>query len=523
MQPNKIIKSGDELRDSLLAGITKVSEAVAATYGPRAHNVAIERPARNYVPLVVHDGVTVANSINLKDPFENMGAQLLKEAAGATNDTAGDGTTTASILARAIAFEAIKSVKAKHNSAKIRQEIEEALKQTLKELDALAKPIQTDEEIEQVATISSTDPKLGKLVAEALIKTGKDGVVTVDEGNGFDTTVDYKQGIEIDRGFLDKHFITTDKDEAIIEDAFILLTDKKLNYGYQVVPFLEKFVQAGHKNLVIFAGEVIEEALAVFIVNKLRGAINVVCVQAPAFGGRRVDELWDLAALTGGTPLLDASGRELENLELSELGRADKVISDVDKTKIIGGKGDEKEIEKRMTYIRENLENANTGYDKDIKQQRLAKMAGGVAVINVGAVTEPELKEKKERVIDAVNATKAAIAQGIVAGGGVTLLNLSKSLETDTLGGKILKEALKQPFQTLIENSGLDYADVREQMAGKKYPFGIDVIDGTIKDLIKTGVIDPVKVTRSALENACSVAVMAMTTSQGIVDEREEK
>lgn len=510
-----ILKFDTEARKSLQRGMNVVADAVSATLGPRGHNVSIERPARNLAPLVLHDGVSVARSINLKDPFENMGAQLLKEAAIETNDVAGDGTTTSTILAQAIANRALE---AGGNSMVVKKEIEDSLKVVLKELDKLAKKIETDEEIEQVATISSADPELGKLVAEALSKVGKDGVVTVEEGKGFDTTVEYKQGMEIDRGYLSPYFVTDqDTVEASIEDPFVLLTDKKLNYAYQVVPFLEKFVKAGHKNLVIIAGEVVEEAMAALVINRLRGVVNVVAIQAPAFGGRRVDELGDLAVLMGATPLLEESGRELDSFELEELGQAGKVVSDRDKTVITDGKGNPEEIEKRIEHIRKQIEIANTEYDKDIKKQRLAKMAGGVAVINVGAVTEPELKEKKERVIDAVNATKAAISEGIVAGGEITLLTLSK------LGEGILYDALKQPFKRLIENSGMDYADIREQMAGKNYPFGVDVIDGKVKDLIKAGVIDPVKVTRSALENAVSVACLVLTTNVAIVDDREEK
>lgn len=524
------LKFNTEARKGLLAGINIVADAVGATLGPRGHNVAIERAARNYVPLVVHDGVTVANSINLKDPYENMGAQLLKEAAGNTNDTAGDGTTTSTILAQAIVNEALKVIEAGGNSMVIKRDIEEALVVVLKELDKLAKPIVTDEEIAQVATISASDPVIGKLVAEALAKVGKDGVVTVEESKGFETYVEYKQGMEIDRGYLSNYFVTNqDTVEAVVEDPLILLTDKKLNYSYQLVPFLDKLLKAGHKNLVIFAGEVVEEGLATLVVNKLRGAINVVAMQAPAFGGRRVDELTDLAILTGGVPLLDDSGRELESVDISELGRAGKVVADRDKTIVTDGKGDPIEIEKRMNHIREQIKLSNTEYDKQIKEQRLAKMAGGVAVINVGALTEVELKEKKERVIDAKNATKAAIAEGIVAGGEIALLNIAQNAIDDAnegilhLGGQILLKSLKKPFKRLIENSGMDYADIREKMSGKKYPHGVDVTDGKVKDLIKAGIIDPVKVTKAALQNAVSVSNMVLTTSVAIVDEREEK
>lgn len=512
------LKFNSEARESLLKGINIVADAVSATLGPRGRNVAIERPAQGLPALVVHDGVTVARSIILKDPFQNMGAQLLVEAASQTNNTAGDGTTTATVLAQAIANEALKVIEAGANPMVVKKGIEDALELVLEELKKLAKDVTTDEEIEQIATISSASPELGKLVAEALDKVGKDGVVTVEEGKDFNTYIEYKQGMEIDRGYLSSYFVTKpETHESIIEDAFVLLTDKKINYGYQLVPFLEKFVQAGHKNLVIFAGEVVEEGMATLVVNKLRGGLNVVAITAPAYGGRRIDELEDLAILTGGKVILHESGREIESVELEELGRADKVVSDRDKTIITGGKGTSEAIQGRMDQIRKQLESSNTQYDKDIKKQRLAKLAGGVAVINVGAPTEPELKEKKERVIDAVNATKAAIAEGIVAGGEITLLRLSK------LTTGILAEALKQPFKRLVENAGLEYAEVREMLSGKEYPMGIDVTDGTVKDLIKAGVIDPVKVTRSALQNAVSVALMIATTAVTIVDERVEK
>lgn len=520
--PIQQLQFGSKARKNIIKGINIVADAVGETLGPRGKNVTIERPARNVTPLIIHDGVTVANSINLEDPFENMGAQLLKEAAGATNDNAGDGTTTASILAQSIVNEAIKVIEAGNNSAKTRKEIEDELIFVLKELTTLSKKITTDEEIENVATISSGDNTLGKLVSEAINKVGKDGVVTVDEGKGFETYVEYKQGLEIDRGYLSPYFVTNqDTVEAVIENPYILFTDKKLNYDYQIVPFLEKFVKSGKKNLVIFASEIVEGALATFVVNHLRGGIRCICITAPAFGGRRIDELQDLAVITGGVPLLDDSGRELDSVEISELGQADKIVADRDKTIITGGKGKKEEIDKRISHLREQIEIANTPYDKDIKKQRLAKMVGGVAVINVGAVTEPELKEKKERIIDAVNATKAAIAEGIVAGGGITFLKIAKTLNKETIGGGILLEAIKQPFKRLIENSGMDYAEVREQMAGKDYPYGIDVMDGKIKNLFKAGIIDPLKVSRSALENAVSVAVMALTTSVSIVDKRE--
>lgn len=524
MSLTNVLLFGSEARAKLLKGINIVADAVGSTLGPRGHNVAIQRPAQGIPPLVLHDGVSVARSINLKDPFEDMGAQLVKEAANKSNETSGDGTTTASILTQEIANEALKIIEAGGNSMVIKKDIEDALKVVLSKLDKLSKKIITDEEIAQVATISSTDKELGKLVAQALTKVGKDGVVTVEEGKGFDTFVDYKQGMEIDRGYLSSYFVTNQETvEAEIEEPYILLTDKKINYSAQILPLLEKFVKAGYKNLVIFAGEVIEEGLATLVVNKLRGSINVVAIQAPAYGGRRTDELMDMAVLTGATPIFEESGREIESVELTELGRAGKVNADRDRTIITDGKGDSKLLKQRIEQLREQIKIANTGYDKDIKEERLAKLSGGVAIINVGGVTEPELKEKKERVIDAVNATKAAIEEGIVAGGGVTLLSIAKDIKTDTMGGKILIEALKQPFKRLIENSGLDYAEVREQMANREYPFGIDVLDGKVKNLLLYGIIDPVKVTRSALENAVSVANMVLTTSVSIGFEEEKK
>ena len=518
----KLIISGQEAREKLLAGINKLADPVASTLGPRSRNVAINNP--HSTPEVYKDGVTVARRINLEDDFEDMGAELLKEAAVKTNEVAGDGTSTATILAQAIINEAFKVIAAGTNPMLLKQEIEEALKLILEELKKIKKDISTPEEIIQVASISSADPILGKLIGEAFNKVGKDGVITVEDGKSFETTVEYKQGMEIDRGFLSQYFKTNeDTEEAIIEDPYILLTDKRINYGHEIVPFLETFLKSGNKNLVIFAGEVVEEALATLVVNKLRGNINVCAIQAPAYGDRREHELEDLAVLTGGYVLLQESGRELKSITIEELGRADKVIADIDKTIIINGHGSKKGIEKRIEEIKQQIKHANTDFDKLIKEERLAKLAGGVAVVNIGSVTETELKEKRERVIDAINAPKAAAEEGIVAGGEITLLSMANSLQNGTLGARILQEAIKQPFKRLIENSGLDYAEIREKMSGHLYPEGIDVIDGQIKNLIEAGIIDPAKVVRSALQNAVSVAVLTMTTSTLITDIKEEK
>ena len=517
----KDLKFNEEARAKLLKGINIVAEAVGSTLGPLGRNVAVDTYRDvDLPPTVLHDGVSVARAINVPDQFEDQGVRLLKTAALKTNETAGDGTTTSTILAQAIVNEAFKVIAAGNNPMVLKQEIEAGLKLVLAELKKLAKPISTDEEIVQVATISSADSSLGQIVAEAIKQIGKDGVVSVEEGSGFETTVEYKQGMEIDRGYLSPYFVTEDKSvEAIIENPYILLTDKKLNWAHEVMPFLEKFIQETQsRDLVIFAGEVLEEAMAVLVANKLRGVLHVCAIQAPAFGGRRLDELEDIATLVGGKVLMEDSGRGLDKVEVAELGRAEKIIADRDKTIIYGGAGDKGAIEKRMNDLREQIKIGNTPFDKDIKQERLAKLAGSVAVINVGAATKVEMDDKKERVIDAVAATKAAIAEGIVAGGEITLLKLS------SLGKGILFDALKAPFKRLMENSGLDYAEIREKMSGSEYPQGIDVTDGQIKHLIEAGIIDPVKVTRCALENACSVALMVITTNVLISDAfKEEK
>lgn len=502
-----------EARNKLLEGINILAKAVASTLGPRSRYVAINNP--HSTPEVYRDGVTVARRINLKDPFQDMGAELLKAAAVKTNEVAGDGTTTSVILAQAIINEAFKVIAAGTNPMLLKQEIEEALKVVLEELKKLKKDVTTPEEIEQIATIASADPILGKLIGEAFNKVGKDGVITVEDGKSFETTVEYKQGMEIDRGYLSQYFKTNeDTLEAVIESPYIFLTDKRLNYGHELVPFLETFLKSGNKNLVIFAGEVVEEALATLVVNKLRGNINVCAIQAPAYGDRRQHELEDLAILTGGTILLEESGRELKSVTIEELGRADKIIADIDKSVIINGHGSKKAIDKRITELKEQIKHANTDFDKLIKEERLAKLAGGVAVINVGSVTETELKEKRERVIDAINATKAASEEGIVAGGEITLFKLNKA----PFIPELFRNALRQPFKKLLENSGMDYAEVLQKMAGHDYPEGIDVIDGQVKNLIECGIIDPARVIRAALENATSIAVMVMTTSCLITD-----
>ena len=423
----KILKFNADAREKLLKGINTLTEAVATTLGPKGRNVAIDR--KWGAPNVVHDGVTVAKEIDLEDPFENMGAQLLKEAASKTNDVAGDGTTTSTILAKAIVTEGLKVIQAGSNPMILRHGMEKGVVALVEELKKMSKKINITSEVAQVATISAADTTIGNLIAEALQKVGKDGVVTVEDGKTMDMTVDYKEGMEFDKGFVSPYFVTdTDKMESSIEDAYILITDKKISSASDLVPFLEKFVQVS-KSLVIIADDLEGEALALLIVNKLRGTFNVLAVKAPGFGDRRKEQLEDIAILTGGKVISEDTGTKFESVEVEDLGRAGRVTSNKENTLIVDGKGVKGKIEARIAQIRRELENTDSEFDKEKLQERLAKLTGGVAVINVGAATEVELKEKKERVIDAVAATKAAIEEGIVPGGEVSLLRATKALD----------------------------------------------------------------------------------------------
>lgn len=515
----KKITFGREAQSKLLNGVNTLANAVGSTLGPKGRMVAYNSsPGYDVAPMVLRDGVSVARNINLEDPEEDMGARILKQAAIRTVEQAGDGTTLTTILAQEIVNRAIQNITAGANPMTIKKEIEADRDAILIELKELAKEVKSDAEFEQIATISASDLDIGKLVAEAFKKVGKDGTITTERSKGIDTTVDYQQGIEIDRGMLSPYFINKQgRVEAEIDDPYILITDKKLNNAQDLIPFINTLIPTS-KNIVIFAGEVIESAMSLLVENKIRGIINVVAVQAPAYGGRRVDELEDLAVLTGGVALLEDSGRDLKSVTISELGRATKVISDRDKTIVLGGKGNADALKIRMDELREQLTVANTDYDRDIKAQRLAKLAGGVAVINVGAATDIEADEKKERVIDAVNAVKSASEEGVVAGGEITLLKIAGMDKNPS----ILRQALAVPFKRLTENAGMDYGNTRELMAGSIYPDGIDIIDGKVKNLIKAGVIDPAKVLRCAIENAVSVASMIITTNT-IINEVEPK
>mgnify|MGYP001591217828 FL=1 len=523
----KILKFNADAREKLLKGINILTDAVATTLGPKGRNVALDK--KWGAPSVVHDGVTVAKEIELEDPFENMGAQLLKEAASKTADVAGDGTTTATILAKAIVLEGLKNISAGANPMILKKGVEKAVDALVAELSRMSKKVTTQEEVAQVATISATDAQIGNLIAESLEKVGKDGVVTVEDGKTMEMTVEYKEGMEFDKGFVSPYFVTdSDKMNSEIEDAYILITDKKISSAADLVPFLEKFV-AVSKNLVIIADEVEGEALALLVVNKLRSTFNVLAVKAPGFGDRRKEMLEDIAILTGGKVISEDTGTKFESVEVDDLGRAGRVTSDKDNTLIVDGKGKKAAIDARIAQIRRELDSSDSEFDKEKLQERLAKLTGGVAVINVGAATEVELKEKKERVIDAVAATKAAIEEGIVAGGEVALLRAAKVLNTvsveegeEKVGVEIVKKALEQPFRMLIKNAGMDEGVALAKVLDSQGNMGIDVLDGEIKDLVKAGIIDPVKVTRSALQNAASVAVMVMTTEVLICDAPEK-
>src|SRR3989344_6013626 len=525
----KQLKFSEDARQALLKGVNILTKAVVTTLGPKGRNVAIDK--KWGAPNVVHDGVTVAKEIELEDPFENMGAQLIKEAASKTNDVAGDGTTTATILAQAIVSGGLKNIQAGANPMILKKGIEKATAALVDELKKMSKKVTTQEEIAQVATISAADTAIGNLIAEALQKVGKDGVVTVEDGKSMEMTVEYKEGMEFDKGFSSPYFVTdTDRMEASLENPYILITDKKISAAADFVPFLEKFVQVS-KDLVIIADEVDGEALALLVVNKLIWSFNVLAVQSPGFGGRRKEMLEDIATLTGGTVISEDTGLKFDKVEVDMLGRAGRVTSDKENTLIIDGKGIKSKIDARVTQIRKELERSDSEFDKEKLQERLAKLTGGVAVINVGAVTEIEMKEKKERVIDAVAATKAAIEEGNVPGGEVALLRASKVLDSvlpknggldeERLGVEIVRHALEQPFRKLMQNAGEDDGIALSKVKDASGNIGIDVMDGQVKDMVKAGIIDPVKVTRSEIQNAASVAIMMITTDVTITDKPE--
>ena len=534
----KQIIYGADARKKLLDGVDKLVKAVATTLGPKGRNVGLERKWGGQ--SIIHDGVGVAKEIELEDPFENMGAQLVREAASKTADIAGDGTTTATILAGSIVSQGIKMITAGSNPMVMRTGLMKGSVYVVAELKKMAKTI-TLKDAANVATISAADAELGNLIAEALKKVGgKDGVVTVEEGKSLNTTFDHKEGMQFDRGFASPYFATdSDKMVAEIEDAYILITDKKITAVSDLLPFLEKFVKVS-KNLVIIAEEIEGEALATLVVNKLRGTFNALVVKAPGFGDRRKEMLEDIAILTGGTVISEDLGKKLENIEVADCGRADKVKSDKENTSIIGGKGDKKLIVARVEKIRREMIESTSDFDREKFQERLAKLSGGVAVINVGAATEVELKDKKERVIDAVAATKAALEEGIVPGGAVALLDISQKMDSkdleksgasrdEVIGFKLVKSAIESPFTKLMENGGLNPGELiakARTASAKGQGFDILKTESTATaetiDMIKAGIIDPLKVVRTAVENAVSVATMLLTTEALVADKPEK-
>lgn len=530
----KQIKYSTEARQALISGVNQLANAVVTTLGPKGRNVALDK--KWGAPNVVHDGVTVAKEIELSDPFENMGAQMVKEAASKTNDVAGDGTTTATLLAQSIINIGFKNVTAGANPMILRVGMEKGVEAVVKEIQGMAKTVK-DTDVAKVATISAQDDKIGQLIAQALQKVGKDGVVTVEEGRGIEMSIDYKEGMEFDKGYVSGYFVTNpDKMEAEIEDPYILITDKKISALNELLPFLESLVKVS-KNLVIIADEIDGEALATLVVNKLRGTFNTLAIKAPGFGDRRKEMLEDIAVLTGGTVISEDTGRKFESVTLEDCGRADKVWADKENSRIIGGKGNSPKIKARIAQIKRAIDESTSDFDREKLQERLAKLSGGVAVINVGAATEIEMKDKKERVNDAVAATKAALEEGIVPGGGVALLRarqvLSKLKDTLTMddektGIEILYKALAEPIRGIAKNAGVDEGWVVKtveevEKGNKKSDYGFNAMTLNFGSMIEDGIVDPAKVTRSAVQNAVSVGMMVLTTEALVTDIPEKK
>ncbi|HVG98328.1 MAG TPA: chaperonin GroEL [Chloroflexota bacterium] len=522
-----------EARRKLKIGVDTLAEAVKTTLGPKGRNVALDK--KYGAPTVSHDGVTVAKEIELPDPFENMGAQLLKEAATKTNDIAGDGTTTATVLAQAIVTEGLKNLAAGANPMIINRGLAKATQAVVQAIKDMAVPVQGREEIANIATISAADKEIGTLIADVMDKVGKDGVITVEESRGLQFETDFVEGMQFDRGYSSPYFVSNaDRMVAEIEEPFILITEKKLSAINDIVPVLENLIQQGQKNLVIIAEEVEGEAQATLVVNKMRGVLNVLAVKAPGYGDRRKEMLKDIAVLTGGTVISDELGRKLDSITIADLGRARRVVSDKDNTTVIEGHGSNDEIQGRMKQIKAQIDDTTSDYDREKLQERLAKMSGGVAVIKVGAATETELKEKKHRVEDALSATRAAIEEGIVPGGGVALLEAAKALDDVKLEGDeatgvtILRRALEEPIRQIAANAGYEGSVIVEQVRRRNAEkgtktVGFDVVREDYVDLVEVGIIDPAKVTRSAVENATSIAGMILTTEALVTDIPEEK
>ncbi|MGC8875643.1 chaperonin GroEL [Thermus sp.] len=526
----KILVFDEAARRALERGVNAVADAVKVTLGPRGRNVVLEKKFGS--PTITKDGVTVAKEIELENHLENIGAQLLKEVASKTNDVAGDGTTTATVLAQAIVREGLKNVAAGANPLALKRGIEKAVEAAVEKIKALAIPVEDRKAIEEVATISANDPDVGKLIADAMEKVGKEGIITVEESKSLETELKFVEGYQFDKGYISPYFVTNPEAmEAVLEDAFILIVEKKVSNVRELLPILEQVAQTG-KPLLLIAEDVEGEALATLVVNKLRGTLNVAAVKAPGFGDRRKEMLKDIAAVTGGTVISEELGFKLENATLSMLGRAERVRITKDETTIVGGKGKKEDIEARINGIRKELETTDSEYAKEKLQERLAKLAGGVAVIRVGAATETELKEKKHRFEDALNATRAAVEEGIVPGGGVALLRAISAVEEliaklegdEATGAKIVRRALEEPARQIAENAGYEGSVVVQKILSetKNLRFGFNAATGEYVDMVEAGIVDPAKVTRSALQNASSIGALILTT-EAVVAEKPEK
>jgi chaperonin GroEL len=522
----KLLKFSEEARRSLEAGVNKLADTVAITLGPKGHNVVLDK--KWGPPTITNDGVTIAKEVELEDPWENMGAQLAKEVATKTNDVAGDGTTTATVLARAMVKFGMKNVAAGANPMALKRGIEKAVAAVVEELKNLAKDIDAKDEIAQVASISAADPVIGETIADALDKVGKDGVVTVEESNTFGMELDFVEGMQFDKGYISPYFVTdAERQEAVLDDPYILIVNKKISSVQEMLQPLEKVLQAGRPLLVI-AEDIDGEALATLVVNKIRGTFNAVAVKAPGFGDRRKAMLQDIATLTGAQVISEEVGLKLDSVDLDMLGSARKVVVTKDDTTIVEGAGKEDEVKGRINQIKAEIENTDSDWDREKLQERLAKLSGGVAIVKVGAATEVELKEKKHRIEDALSATRAAIEEGIVPGGGVALIQAASALEKldlegdEATGAAIVRQSLAEPARRIAQNAGYEGAVIVEQIKAEGDGRGFDAAAGIWVDMVKAGIIDPAKVTRSALQNAGSIAAIILTVESAVVEKPEE-
>jgi len=525
----KQLKYTDDARKAMKEGVDKLANAVKVTLGPKGRYVVLDKKFGS--PTVTNDGVTIAKEIELEDPFENMGAQLVKEVASKTNDIAGDGTTTATVLAQTMIGEGLRNITSGANANHIKKGIDKAVAAVIEEIKKIARKVSSKEEIAQIASISASDKEIGDLIANAMDKVGKDGVITVEEGKSADTTLDVVEGMQFDRGYCSPYFVTdAERMEGVLEDPYIIITDKKISSMQEILPLLEKVVQTG-KGFIIIAEDIEGEALATLVVNKIRGTLKVIAVKAPGFGDRRKEMLQDIAILTGGTVISEETGLKLDAATIDMLGQAKRVVVDKENTTIVSGLGDKKEIEQRIAQIRKQIEETKSDYDREKLQERLAKLVGGVAVINVGAATEAEMKAKKFKVEDAMNATRAGVEEGIVAGGGVALLKAQSVLDgikgadsDEQTGINIVKKSLEGPIRQIIENAGIEASVIVDKIKNKKdASYGYNADSDEFVDMIKAGIVDPAKVTRTALQNAASIAGLVLTTEALVTDIPEKK